>query len=270
MSIRGERKRAMRLGNYELIKQLGEGGFGRTYKARHLILGEFACVKQNIEISPEDETLLLREAKLLWNLHHHSLPTTRDFLKLDDGSYVLIMSFISGKDLSLIVAEDYPSGIDPEHVCWITQRLLNALHYLHFNGIIHGDVKPQNIIIKAQEHNAILVDFGLSAVKPRKKSCCEGYTEAFAAPEQLEGKPPLPETDLYGLGLTMIFALGGNIKAKTYPSSVPAPLQEFFNQMVLHDVRKRPSSALSLVKPLSDLREKIFGRRSSEKDLTLS
>ena len=72
------------------------------------------------------------------------------------------------------------------------------------------------------------------------------------------------------LGRSLLYALGGNIRAKTYPSHVPLPLQEFFNQMILHDVRKRPPSALSLVKPLSDLREKIFGRRSSEKKLILS
>jgi serine/threonine protein kinase len=261
---------ALDIGNYTMLKQLGEGGFGRTYLARHKHLGEYACIKQNIGISPEDEALLLREAKILWNLHHHSLPTLRDFLALEDGSFVLVMSFVKGKDLAAIITEDYPDGLDPEHACWIAQRLLNALHYMHFNGIIHGDVKPQNIIIKTEEHNALLVDFGLSAVRPGRKTCCEGYTEAFAAPEQMDGKPPIPETDIYSLGLSMLYALGGNIKAKTYPSHVPQPLQEFFNQMILHDIKKRPPTALSLVKPLSDLREKVFGRRSSEKKLALS
>ncbi|MGV8121548.1 MAG: serine/threonine protein kinase [Candidatus Xenobiia bacterium LiM19] len=260
----------MKIGSYELVKQLGEGGFGRTYLARHCILDEFACIKQNLEISPDDEALLISEARILWNLHHHSLPTLRDFMKVDDGSFVLAMSYIKGKDLCKVITEDYPEGIDVEHVCWIAQRLLNALHYLHFNGIVHSDIKPQNIIIQPEEHNAVLVDYGLSTVRPGRKSAILGYTEAFAAPEQIQGKPPLPETDMFGLGISMLFALGGNIKGKTYPSNVPSALQEYFNAFLLHDPMKRPKAALEQVKILSDLRERLFGRRSSGKDLKLS
>jgi serine/threonine protein kinase len=260
----------MKIGNYELVRQLGEGGFGRTYLARHCILDEPACIKQNLEISPDDEALLVSEAKILWNLHHHSLPTLRDFMKVDDGSYVLAMSYVKGKDLFRLITEDYPDGLESEHVCWIAQRLLNALHYLHFNGIVHSDVKPQNIIIQPDEHNAVLVDYGLSTVRPGRKSAAQGYTEAFAAPEQIQGKPPLPETDIYGLGISMLFALGGNIKGKTYPPDVPAPLREFFNAFLLHDPMKRPKGALEQVKILSDLREKLFGRRTSGKDLKIS
>jgi serine/threonine protein kinase len=197
------------------------------------------------------------------------LPTLRDFIRCEDGSYVLVMTYIEGKDLYKIVKEDYPRGMDPEHVCWIMQRLLNALHYLHFYAIIHYDVKPQNIIIK-KEHNAVLVDYGLSSIRPGRKTRGEGYTPAFAAPEQIAGGPPIPETDIYGLGVSMIYALGGNFIGKTYPSSVPMELQEFINQMILHDPLKRPKEAQSLIKPLSNLREKLFGRRSSKKELVIS
>jgi serine/threonine-protein kinase len=260
----------MILGNYRILEQIGEGGFARTYKAEHVILKELACLKQNINLSTEDAELLLREAKLLWHIHHYSLPTLRDYIKGPDGSFVLVMTYVEGKDLFKVVEKDYPDGMDPEHVCWIAQRLLNALHYLHFHGTIHGDVKPQNILIKPKEHNAVLVDYGLSTLRPGRKSVPPGCTPAFAAPEQLAGKPPLPETDLYGLGMTMIHALGGNITGKTYPAHVPKELQNFFNQMVLHDPLKRPKSADDLIRPLSDLREKLFGRRTSGRDLKIS
>ena len=258
------------VGNYDLIKQIGDGGFAYTYLAKHKLLGEKACIKQNIELSKEDVDLLRREAKLLWRIHHHSLPTLRDYVELDDGSCCLIMSFVDGKDLFKIIEEDYAHGIHPEHICWMTQRLLNALHYLHFYGIIHGDVKPQNIMIVAEEHNAILVDYGLSTLRPKSRTKCVGCTEAFAAPEQLEGKPPIPETDIYGLGVSMIYALGGNFRAMTYPKGVPIELQDFFNAMVVHNPLKRPSSADDLVKPLSELRVKLFGRKSSGKVLKIS
>lgn len=257
------------VGNYEVIREIGCGGFARTYLAKHNLLGEKACIKQNINLTTEDKELLRKEAKLLWRIHHHSLPTLRDYLELDDGSCVLIMSFVRGKDLYKVVKEDFPDGIDPEHACWITQRLLNALHYLHFYGIIHGDVKPQNILIVPDDHNAVLVDYGLSCIKPKSSTPTVGCTEAFAAPEQLEGLPPIPESDIFGLGGTMIYALGGNHRAATYPATVPKELQDFFNKMVVRDVHRRPKNTSELVEELVSIRKKLFGRVSSGKDLKL-
>lgn len=259
------------LGNYKLIKQIGEGGFARTYLAKHLLLGKSVCIKQNLDLDEEDEKLLFKEAALLFDIHHYCLPTLKDFLRCDDGSHAMVMSFISGKDLWKIVEEDYPDGIDPEHVCWMAQRLLNALHYLHYHGVIHGDVKPQNVMIKPDyEHLAVLVDYGLATIRPKKLTSCPGYTPAFAAPEQLAGKPPIPETDLYGLGLTMLHALGGNYSAKTIPDSVPKPIQEFVFKLIRHDVRKRPETAQELIKPLSRIREKVFGSKTSKKPFEYS
>ena len=61
------------IGNYEVIKQIGEGGCARTYLARHVFLGEPACLKQNLEITKEEEEALLKEARVLWHIHHYSL-----------------------------------------------------------------------------------------------------------------------------------------------------------------------------------------------------
>ncbi|MDO8260329.1 MAG: serine/threonine-protein kinase [Candidatus Magasanikbacteria bacterium] len=262
------------VGNYEVIKELGEGGFATTYLVKHLILGVDACLKQNLEISPEDESLLIKEARLLWNIHHHSLPTLRDFLRCEDGSYALIMSFVKGKDLFKFNGEEKPRQMNLEDVCWITQRLLNAIHYLNYQGIVHGDIKPHNIMLTADEegnsdHNAVLVDYGLSTFKPGRKSRCLGCSPAFAAPEQLEGKAPLPETDIYGLGISMLYALGGDIGAKTIPESVPKKMRVFFQKMIVRDIDMRPKSAGDLIRPLSDLREELFGRRSSGRKLKI-
>ena len=254
------------LGSYEIVRQIGEGGFGRTYEVKHKILGTKACLKQNIHVSPEDTDILLREARVLWDIHHYSLPTLRDFYECNDGSYALVMSFVEGKTLDAIVEDKAKKGkaLHPENVCWITQRSLNALQYLHYHGIIHGDVKPLNIIINTKEHNAILVDYGLASVKPKADTRQEGYTPAFVPPEILDGKPPVPESDLYSLGATMIYALGGNPIGKTYPKHVPDELQKFFDNLVLHEPKNRPKwEDTDLIKELSDLRQKVFGRRQS-------
>ncbi len=250
------------LGNYDIVRLIGEGGFGRTYEGRHRYLGEKACLKQNINITPDDEKLLRGEAKLLWDVHHHSLPAMRDYFPLPDGSAVLVMSFIEGKTLEAAVKKH--KAIHAEDVAWITQRLLNALHYLHSKGIVHGDVKPANVIVQPPVHNAVLVDYGLSCLRPTKESSAIGYTAVFAAPEILDGKPPLPRSDLYSLGLTMVYTLGGDPFAKTIPDSVPSALAEFYRSLIRYDPVERPSwETDDLVRRLSDIRLDAFGRRAS-------
>ncbi len=252
------------IGNYEVVRQIGEGGFGRTYEARHIILDEKACLKQNINLSNADTELLKQEAKLLWKVHHYSLPAMRDFFKAPDNSYVLAMSFIEGKTLDKVIEKH--KALHPEEVCWISQRLLNGLHYLHNMGIVHGDVKPPNIIVQPREHNAVLVDYGLASYRPTHKTSAVGYTAIFAAPEVIDGKPPIPESDIYSLGLTMIYAMGGDALAKTYPDYVPKPLQDFCNDLVRFNPLDRPSwEKQDLIARLSDVRQEVFGRKVSIK-----
>ncbi len=253
----------MQIGNYEVIKQIGEGGFGRTYEAKHVLLEEKACLKQNINVTKEDAELLKNEAKLLWNVYHYSLPAMRDFFKLNDDSYVIAMSFVEGKTLDKIIKKH--KALHPEEVCWITQRLLNALHYLHNKGVVHGDVKPPNVIIQPSEHNAVLVDYGLASLLPTRKTKAIGYTPIFVAPEIEEGKPPIPESDLYCLGLTMLYALGGDPIAKSYPEHVPKKIQDFFNDLIRYNPIDRPNwEKEDLVAKLSKVREEVFGRKSTK------
>ena len=250
------------IGNYEVIRKIGEGGFGRTYEARHITLDERACLKQNSNLSKEDAEILRREAKIMWNINHYSLPVMRDFFKAPDGSYALVMQYIDGKELQKTIEKH--KAIEPETVCWITQRLLNALYYLNSFGVIHGDVKPGNIIVQPDIHNAVLVDYGLSSVRPRYNSKAIGYTPLFAAPEVTAGKPPIPASDIYSLGLTMLFALGGDPMKKEFPADINPKLQEFFSEMIRYNPLDRPSwDKCDLIQKLSDTRLEVFGRRNT-------
>lgn len=252
----------MNIGNYKVIRKIGEGGFAKTYEAMHRELKVKACLKQNINITPDDLALLKDEARLLWDIHHYALPTVKDFFTLQDGSAVLAMSFIEGKNLDDLVKAKGP--IHPEDVCWITQRVLQGLHYLHAHGIVHSDVKPQNVIPQPKYHNAVLVDFGLSIKKPKSTTKPTGYTEAYASPELLQGLPPLPESDFYGLGLVMMYALGGDPFGKSCPASTPKQLAKFIDALVCYDPKHRPRwEKVDLVAQLSDIRQEVFGRRHS-------
>jgi serine/threonine-protein kinase len=138
--------------------------------------------------------------------------------------------------------------------------VLAALHYLHFMGIVHRDVKPANLIVDWESHNAVLVDFGLARERPTGEPETAGYTPIFGAPEQLAGRPAIPESDIFGLGMTMIFMLGGDLALRRLPAEVPRELRELILSLVRIDPRERPSSCNELNRELSRVRQRVFGR----------
>lgn len=252
------------IGSYRILEKIAEGGFGVTYKAEHTTLGSLVCLKHASHISAEDEELLFGEARAMWDLRHFSIPAVRDVVRMPDKSVALVMSYVPGLTLEQIIRKNYPDGIDPEHVAWITERILNVLKYLHYHGVVHGDVKPQNVIIQNDDHTVVLVDYGLSAIKPSRSDTTKGYTPLFAAPEQIEGKALVPETDLYGLGMTMIYALGGDIEHVKVPGTTPKHLCQLIKDFIRRDVLSRPNwQKEDLCDRIARVREGDFGRRSS-------
>jgi serine/threonine protein kinase len=250
------------LGNYRVIDKIAEGGFGTTYRGEHVDLKEPVCIKHAHELSPEDDELLLQEAKSIWDLRHYAIPAVRDLVRTEDGSFALVMSYVPGPTLAQIIEKK--KKLDPEHVAWISERILNALKYLHFNGVVHGDIKPQNIIIQPDKHSVVIVDYGLSLIKPSKKTKNKGYTPLFAPPEQISGEVLLPESDLFSLGATMIYALGGDVEARQVPSYVPNSLCAFIKKFIVRDISARPHwQKEDLCDTLKAVREKEFGRAYS-------
>jgi eukaryotic-like serine/threonine-protein kinase len=256
-----------KIGNYTIEKMIAEGGFARIYQAKHDLLEELACVKQTKIISEDYNELLRTEAKLLWKLgDHHSIPHIKDYLQLSDGSSAIIMSYIEGTTLEKMI-DDKPKGkrMHPEDACWITERLLEAIFYAHYNGVIHSDIKPGNVIVEVGKHDIKLIDFGLSIYKPNAGTKPVGYTEAFAAPELINGKTPIPETDIYGAGIVMLYALGGDPFTKTLPADVHPKLKDYCNQMLRYNPIDRPNwEKKNLVEELSNVRLEVFGRRRTE------
>src|ERR1035437_1123536 len=196
------------IGQYTLLDQIAEGGFGRTYRAEHKVVKELVCIKDCSNVTLDDTGMLVEECKVLWDLRHYALPAMRDLIQLDDGRVLLVMSYIPGLTLEKTI-EKLGGPMEPESVMWIIERVINGLNYIHRNGVIHGDLKPQNIIIQEDKHMAVLVDFGLSLVKPTHTTQSKGFTPFYAPPEETANKPLVPESDYYSLGMTMLYALSG-------------------------------------------------------------
>ncbi|TSC82776.1 MAG: serine/threonine protein kinase [Parcubacteria group bacterium Gr01-1014_20] len=253
------------IGNYRVIEKIAEGGFGTTYLGEHAILQEPVCIKHCGQVDPQHDSILIEEAKSIWNLRHYGLPVMQNLERLPDGSLALVMTYVPGKTLRKVV--DKVGRLEAEHVAWITERILNVLKYLHFNGVVHGDLKPDNIIVQHESHMVVLVDFGLAMVKPTSKSTAKGFTEFFAPPEQLAGLALIPESDFYSLGMTMLYALSGNLKSlerKEVPSDVPDPLCDFIRKLITRDPMSRPRwENVDLFAEIQKVREQSFGRSRS-------
>jgi serine/threonine protein kinase len=191
-----------RLGPYEVIRSLGAGGFARTSEARHLLLGVRACLK--VSLREADEDLLLREARILASLRHPSLPALREVFEHLGGGFVLAMSFAEGESLA-----ERPR-LTAIEAARIGAKVLRALAYLHKGGVVHGDVKPRNVIVESARKggDVVLCDLGLATVRPTERSRPLGLSPGFAAPEVEAGAPPLPESDIYALGRTLECVLG--------------------------------------------------------------
>lgn len=248
----------MNIGQYEVLRKIGEGSFGRTFEGRHRTLGIPACIKQERTGDPVYMRLFREEAALLAKVHHVSLPALRDYYELPDFGQVIVMSFVAGENLKKKVEREGP--IDDEHIAWIIQRALDALSYLHFQGIVHCDVKPDNLILHLEEHNAILVDFGLGVANPDAATRAKGGTEMYMPPEFGNGLPPIPASDIYSLGKTALFLAGGNPQTGALPKDMHPLLAECIRAMIRKDPLARPQDARGISRAITEIRRRAFGR----------
>src|SRR5207245_2286243 len=130
-------------------------------------------------------------------------------------------------------------------------------------------IKPQNIILQPANHGAILIDFGLSMVKPTSKDSNIGFTAHFAPPEQLDPdrKPLIPETDLYSLGMTMLYVLTGKLTKPmdVLPRTIPEEFKTLIRKMTHEGVTRRPNwQTMDLLKEIANARTMAFGTRNTK------
>lgn len=249
------------IGNYQIIKTIAEGAFGRTYYAEHKELRVPVCIKQESTGDSIYQSWFREEARLLWDVCHPSLPTLKDYFESPDQ--IMVMSFVQGDSLDKVVAKN--GFIDDEHICWILQRCLDALSYLHYKGIVHCDIKPQNIILHIKEHNAVIVDFGLCTIKPGAQTKPKGGTQYYMPPEYPLGKPPLPAGDIYSLGKVAVYLSGGNPASGNM--KVVEPLASLLQKMIRQDPLTRPQDARELSAEILDIRKSIWGRTSTLEEI---
>lgn len=193
-------------GRYGSVETIAQGGQGRLLRGVDRQHDRPVALKVRNVASTEERNHVLAEARVLLSLRPHpGLPTVReDFFEGD--SYVLVMDWVDGTSLDQVVAARGAPGMPlPSVLRWATQ-LAAAIDHLHEHRpvIVHGDVKPANAVLTPDDR-VVLVDFGIATNGVATKSGTIGY----AAPEVLDGQPPTPAADIYGLAATLLALLTG-------------------------------------------------------------
>lgn len=185
---------------YEMRRVIGRGGLGEVWEARDAVSGREVAVK-TAERAKADR--LRREAALISRVDH---PGVVDVLDAgEDGATVFyVMDLLRGRDLSEVLQE---GPLPAREALRVTAVLADILDATHRAGIVHGDVKPANVVLSGED--VMLVDFGAAATPddgPRRETV---GTVPYMAPEQVTGGPLTPATDLYSLGCLLVSTLAG-------------------------------------------------------------
>jgi len=195
-------------GRYSIDRELGRGGMGIVYLAREVHLDRPVAIKL---LPPERAALrqrFLREARLAAKLSH---PNIIPIHAVDDiGGFVFyVMAFIDGITLAERVRTRGP--LPASEGARVLREAAWALAHAHAQGLVHRDVKPDNILLEAGSGRALVADFGIAAVAEDAGGTVVAGTPEFMSPEQALGKPLDARSDLYSLGATAYFAFSGRL-----------------------------------------------------------
>ncbi|MCB9619455.1 MAG: protein kinase [Sandaracinus sp.] len=207
-------------GKYRIERKLGEGGMGAVYAAVQEPLGRKVALKVLLPVLARDVTLVgrfQREAELAASLGHPNIVQVTDF-GVDDGSAFLVMDLLEGESLGGVLERE--RVLAPERVRFIATQVLSALGAAHARGVVHRDLKPDNVYLTSVSGVSDLVkllDFGIARLTEGsgdQKMTATGQvlgTPAYMSPEQARGKPVDARSDLYALGVLMYEALSGRM-----------------------------------------------------------
>jgi len=201
-------------GRYRLLAQQGSGGMAVIYKATDLALGRTVAVKilrPSLTSDPEFLKRFRQEARNVANLSHPNIVTVHD-VGQDGNTYYIVMEFVDGTDLKKLIRAEAPFSI--ERSLSIAIKVCAGVGYAHRAGLVHADVKPQNVLV-TNDDKVKVTDFGiaqaLTATKPRERQRVVWGSPHYFAPEQAQGEPPTPASDVYAIGIILFEMLTGRL-----------------------------------------------------------
>jgi len=247
------------LGQYELIDVLGQGGMSVVFKGKHKLTDQEVALKilpPELAAHSQVKSRFLEEAKALAALDHPNIVHLYNFGQ-ENGYFVLAMQFVQGRTWERIILEN--KRMDWKASCKITIDVLRALEYAHGRGVIHRDMKPSNVLVRAHDAMATVMDFGIAKMTTSTKLTATGQTMGtvrYMSPEQVRGQEVDVRTDIYSLGATLFESLTGDTpfdgsthfeimtkhlsEAPKRPSALGIELPQIVEDAVMRSLSKRP------------------------------
>jgi serine/threonine-protein kinase len=261
-------------GRYSIERELGRGGMGIVLLARDVALDRLVAIKllpPEAAGVPHVRERFLREARTAAGLSHpHIVPI---HAVEEQGRFVFfVMGYVDGESLRQRVERAGP--LSPRLAAKVMQEVAWALAYAHERGIVHRDIKPDNIMLERDGDRAIVMDFGIATVGPQRPNGEVTGTARYMSPEQASGDMVDRRSDLYSLGATFFYALAGRapFEARSIPAllakhvaepapalpvlrpEVPARLAEIVNRCLAKAPEDRFPSGDELSRALGDVR----------------
>lgn len=194
--------------DYVIEALLGQGAQGSVYLARDALLGRRVALK-TLRSGTQDETRGVEEARLLAALEHPNLVRVYHAMR-HHGTWFIVSEYLGGGSLQQLVQRQ--SKLEPSQALDLLAQGARGLAFIHAQGVVHRDVKPENLLLSAAGE-VKLADFGLAQLTSaeRRSVSAQVGTPAFRAPELLQGAAANAATDVYSLGATLYYLLTGRI-----------------------------------------------------------
>jgi eukaryotic-like serine/threonine-protein kinase len=286
--------RRLRLGKFLLLRQLGQGGMGIVWMAWDLEKHRYVALKRVQGDSSAKRARFRREARICGRLHHASICRALGFRQSGKAA-LLVMEYLAGRTLKAEVNARGETIPWPDVARWAAD-LLDGLAYAHGRGVIHRDVKPENVMLTpaGRIRRAKLLDMGLAKCKLDPALAGEVAenltvagqiigTPAYMSPEQWQGGSELgPESDIYALGGTIYYALAGrppfrgdsviqycnaHVQQKPIPvRDIRSDIPERLDGLVLKMLAKHPRQRGSAVELLWEVRQLLATLQSAPQE----
>jgi hypothetical protein len=236
----------LRGGSLELLHELGEGAMATVFLARQLPLDREVAVKIAPPASPELRRRILREASAMARLAHPNVLRIFDVGE-EDGHVYLVMEHARGGTLANVLP------VSEERAIELGVALADALAHAHAHGVIHCDLKPENVLLDG-EGRPLLADFGIARLRPSATATdVNRGTPYFAAPEVLEGHAPDARSDLFSLGVLLYCAMRGRLPVVGVSEPIDGPLGREIARAMSASPAERHASAAALRDALVEL-----------------
>lgn len=277
-------------GRYRLIKRIGSGGMSIVYQAQDMSLGRLVAIKMLHESLTGDEGFLRRfqrEAHAAANLSHPNIVTVHD-IGQDGYKHYIVMEYVDGRTLKQIIRDYKKQGqtMPISRALQLVVQICSGIGYAHRSNLVHCDVKPQNILV-TRDDRVKVADFGiaqaLSEATHHDQPSRVWGTPQYFSPEQAQGHPTTPASDVYAIGVVLYEMLTGELPfqadshtalalkhiqehpplASDLNPAVPPQLDQIINKVLAKEPAGRYRTAGQLGRILSAYRERSLADTSA-------